>query len=366
MKICFIVGSFPYMDCGVGDFTSMMANALARIGNDVSVITSVKANSDVDDIEVHNIVDKFNYSSIKLIIRELKKINPDIIHIQYPSHGFYNRKITSILLPLMIKKKIKKSKLVETVHEYPKYSWKGRCIYWINYKIMDKTIFVEEYYNNLIKKDFPNMYKKLNISNIPIGSNIPQSSICELEKKKLIDKLGLSNKKIITYFGFARPNKGIDDLFKAISVIKNENIKVLYIGELRENNEYEKSLLELMEKLNIKDKFVITGYIKTNIEVADYLSISDVCVLPFKDGVKERYGSFLAACTQKIKIITTSMEEREDEEGIYYIRPNDSNGLATKIKEVIDNKNIRSNKKVNDWNDLAQLYVQAYNDINVK
>lgn len=366
MKICFIVGSFPYMDCGVGDYTYMIANALAKIGNKVSVITSVNANNEVDDIKVYNIVNKFDYSSIKIIIEKLREIDPDIIHIQYPSHGFYNRKITSILLPLIIRNKMKSAKLVETVHEYPKYSWKGRLVYWLNYRIMHKIIFVEEYYTELIKMDFPNMYKRLNISNIPISANIPKSQLNNLEKQDLIGKLKLNNKKIIAYFGFARANKGIDDLIKAISLIKDESIKILYIGELRENNEYEKTLLELMEELNVKDKFFITGYLKTNTEVADYLSISDLCVLPFKDGVKDRYGSFLAACNQNIKIITTSVLGQADEEGIYYIKPNDPQNLALKIEEVIDKKEVKSNKKINDWNEIAKKYIQAYSEIGVE
>lgn len=366
MKICFIVGSFPYMDCGVGDYTSMIANALESIGNDVSVITSKKANNEVKNIHVYNIVGKFDYNSIKIIIQKLKEIKPDVVHMQYPSHGFYNRKITSILLPLIIKMKFKKIKLVETVHEIPQYSWKGKCIYWVNYKIMDKTIFVEEYYKELIKKDFKNIYKKMDISCIPIGPNIPKSKLTEKEKLELKEKLGLKDKKIISYFGFARKSKGIEELFKAISLIKDENIKLLYIGELRENNEYENTLIELMKELKIENKIIITGYIQRNIDVANYLSISDVCVLPFKEGLRERYGSFLAASNQQIKIITTSIKDVEDEEGIYYIKPNESELLASKIEDVIYKTDIKSNKKINDWNDIAKQYMIAYNEIGLK
>lgn len=40
MKIYFIVGSFPPMKCGVGDYTFNLANELSNFSNDVHVITS--------------------------------------------------------------------------------------------------------------------------------------------------------------------------------------------------------------------------------------------------------------------------------------------------------------------------------------
>ena len=364
MKICFIAGSFPYMKDGVGDYTSMVANNLADMGYEVSVITSKEANNRVSNFKVYNIISKFNYKSIKIIVKKLKEIKPDIILIQYPSPVFYNTKISRYLLPIAIKLKIKNAKLVETIHEYFKCKLIGRSILWLHYKIMDATFFAEEYYNNLVKKDFPNTYKKMNIINIPIISFIPESKLSELEKRALREKLNLKEKKIISYFGFARPNKGIDTLFEAFNLLEDENINLLYIGELKENNEYQKSLLELMKKLKIKNRVIITGYLKESTQVADYLSISDVCVLPYKDGLKSRYTSFFSACNQNVKIITTSLSDRPSEKGIYYIEPNNSKKLALKIKEVIYGKNIKSNKRIRTtWQDIAKLHIKAYKDL---
>ena len=362
MKICFILGSFPYMDCGVGDYTSMLANALANEKNEVSVITSIKANNKVKKINVYNIIEEFNFKSIKIILDKLQEIQPDIVNFQYPSRGFRKKIITDILLPLIIKIKYKNIMLVETVHEYPEQIWKRFKMWNFKYKIMDKTIFVEEYYKDIMKRKCKRFYDKLDISYIPIGPNIPTSNLSEKEKIDLKETLGLQDKKIISYFGFARTSKGIENLFNAISLINDENIKLLYIGELRENNKYEKSLLDLINTLGIKDKVIIAGYLSQNTQVANYLSISDVCVLAYTEGVQSRYGSFLAACNQHIKIITTSIKDIEDEEGIYYIKPNDSKLLASKIEEVIYKTDIKSNKKINDWNDIAKQYMIAYNE----
>ena len=84
-------------------------------------------------------------------------------------------------------------------------------------------------------------------------------------------------KYVISYFGFALPSKGIEYVLKAIPEF--EDTKLLFINELNENNEYHKSLLDLIDKLKIKDKVVITGLFDAPEDVADLLSVSDVCVL---------------------------------------------------------------------------------------
>ena len=368
MKICFIVGSFPYMDCGVGDYTSMVAYELANIGNEVSVITSIKADKkfDNENLKIYNIIESFDYKSIKIIINKLKEIKPDIVHIQYPSHGFNNRFVTDILLPKRIKKELKHVKLVETIHEFPEFMFRRRIeMPKSKYFLFDSTIFVEEYYIDRLKNKLGNRFSMINTSVSSMGSNIPKSKLTDSEKKKIRENLNLNDNIVLSYFGFARPNKGIDTILEALKLLENEKVKLLYIGELKDDNEYHKSLLDLIEKLNIQDKIIITGYIKDNLMVADYLAMSDVCVLPYRDGVQKRYTSFLAACNQNIKVVTTSFNKTNDANGIYYVQPNNPELLKIKIEEVINKKNDIENKNVNDWKDIANEYMIIYNQLKV-
>lgn len=366
MKICFIVGSFPYMDCGIGDYTSMVAYELANKGNEVSVITSKKADKVFDNLNVYNIIEKFDNNSIRIIIDKLKDIKPDVIHLQYPSHGFNNRLVTDILLPKKIKKELKNVKLVETIHEFPEFIFRRRIVMPKNkYLLFDGTVFVEDYYIDRLKVKLGKKFEKVNTFVSSMGSNIPKSKLTSEEKQRMKSNLNLEDSVILSYFGFARPNKGIDNLLEAISKTKNKKIKLLYVGELKEENEYQKSLLDLIKSLNLQNRIIITGYIRDNSQVADYLALSDVCVLPYKDGVQKRYTSFLAACNQNIKIITTSLNGAKDENGVYYVQPNNPLQLSEKIDEVIVRKDDIDNKNVNDWKDIASEYLDIYNHMKV-
>ena len=61
MKICFIVGAFPTMKCGVGDYCSKVAKELAKNGHEIYVITSKKASPEVEGLKVFNIICGYKY-----------------------------------------------------------------------------------------------------------------------------------------------------------------------------------------------------------------------------------------------------------------------------------------------------------------
>ena len=353
MNICFITGAFPKMKCGVGDYTFCLSREIAKLGHDVSVITHINADSNIDNnIRVFNIVKEWKYTYLKVILRKIKEISPDVVVIQYPSTEF-GKNLMINFLPGIIKKK-QKCQVVETIHEYTIYTIKGRIRQLINLRSADKIVCVEKQYEDEIKK-----YIKLDDNKfkfIPISSNIPRSTLSLEEKVKLRDKMNLSKINVISFFGFATHVKGIESLFKCMKQL--DNTKLLFINKLDEKNDYQRGLINLIDELNIKDKVIVTGFIDSPETVADYLSISDVCVLPFVEGVEDKNGSFLAAYNQKIPVITTS-NTRKNKDGIYYVKTNDDEELLNTIKNVLSNKTTIKRDELS-WTETAKSYISIF------
>ena len=360
MKVCFIVGAFPPMKCGIGDYTYNLCRELLKNDIEIDVITSKKVDSSrIGKIRVHNVIDKWDYSDLANIIREIKQIQPDIVHIQYPSDE-YGKSFFINFLPSILKKKFK-VKVIETVHEYLNYTTKGKLRNLINYKAADTILVVENQYINKIKSFAPLFSKRLNIKYIPIGSNIPKSNINSNQFNGLKEKLGLKGEKIISYFGFVNQLKGIETLLDSFNIIlkTNKNVKLLLIAELDKNNEYHEKISKRISDLKLEKNIVITGYVDSADEVADYLKVSDLVVLPFTNGVSERNGSFLAAYNQDVPIITTSIEHKDDFNGVFYVKPGDTNAVVDKINYIL-NDETKYLRKVLSWNEISKMQKDIY------
>ncbi|UXZ09753.1 glycosyltransferase [Clostridium perfringens] len=80
-----------------------------------------------------------------------------------------------------------------------------------------------------------------------------------------------------------------------IFVKKDDNIRLLILSELSKENEYQKKkIIDMIEHYDLNDKILITGFINSSDEVSKYLKITDLSILPFRDGVSERNGSFFS------------------------------------------------------------------------
>ena len=95
-------------------------------------------------------------------------------------------------------------------------------------------------------------------------------------------QLGISGaEKVILFFGFIRPYKGLDVLLEAIAlVIKEMPVRLLVVGEFWEDKDkYINTIdnLKLNEYITIVDKYI------SNEEIPWYFKACDVVALPYKD-----------------------------------------------------------------------------------
>ena len=359
IKVCFVSGSFPEDKCGVGDYSYRLATSLAKMGIKGSVITSSKNLKKVENVDVYNQIDDWSAINSNKVLKIIKKINPDIVHIQYPTVA-YGKKLLVNLLPIILK--LKGYKVVTTLHEYGIFTFLGKLRLKGNTIFSDSIIVADPTYIDIIKNR--------NVEYINIASNIPKSQITDGEVSKKRDALLKGNdKKIIGYFGFVTKTKGFESILNAMKVLKDQgnlNSILLVIAELKKEDEYHKTILELISKLGLKEDVVITGYLE-DIQVSNNLKMTDFVVLPFTDGISPKNGSMLAAVQEGKKVITTKNKQfNEKIQNLYYIdRYDDINQLADKIK-MLQEESSSENKFKNTrftWHNIADRHVKVYEKI---
>jgi glycosyltransferase involved in cell wall biosynthesis len=369
IKVLMICGSFPPMKCGVGDYTSRLAESLADNGTEVTVLTSDKSMTSKYErkYNIKNCISKWNgISLLKSVLKEAVK-GYDIVHIQFPSIIYTDSKI-NWLLPLFLR--FIGKKVIYTFHEYYNSSSRLPAVVFSN-----QIIVVDKFFEQEINRQYKYlMNKKINL--IKIGSNIPKSNLSN-EKRVNLRRNILENKncadgisKIISYFGFMNSNKKIELILKAMGDLKRkEKLYSLFmiIGDFYAVNKdmqiYQQQLKEIIKNEKLEKYVYITGFQQDNC-VGDFLCASDAAVLLFDNGVSARNGSFLAAIQENIPVITTKPRILDFYgEGVFFINNSidEIQECILKLQDDILLDNVHIDRKTISWDEIAKKHISVYN-----
>jgi len=264
VKVAIVTGTFPPGTCGVGDYTTGLAEALGQTGLDVRII-------EVGDWRVRGALKTRN--SLQ---------NYDLVHIQYPTPGSgYN--LGPHALSLL-------RSCVVTIHEASQRRLL-RKLSLLPFMVRPKhVIFTSEFERGFVTKRVPWVSGISSI--IPVASNIrafPQ------ERQRTLSE--------IVYFGLIFPRKGLEEVVELSRLIKSGGLalKVRIIGRPRpEHMEYFEKLRSVTAELP-----VIWDLDLSEEQVAERLASSAVAYFPFPDGASERRTSLKAALANGVAVVTT-------------------------------------------------------------
>lgn len=85
--------------------------------------------------------------------------------------------------------------------------------------------------------------------------------------------------KVLLFFGFIRPYKGLDLLLEALAKTKSTQLKLIIAGEFYTD---EKPYFEMVERFGIGEKLVWKNHFISNEEVGIYFCAADLVVQPYK------------------------------------------------------------------------------------
>lgn len=364
MKILFITNQLPPLVDGVGDYTYNIAKQFAEHNHEVYIICkkNPKINTEVSTMTVLPIIDKWDFSCHKPIIRFIEEKKIDIVSLQYVPHGFHPKGLPFPIIKLT--KEIKKSntKLFTFFHEVSVEKEKGNIrrtllsivMQYISKKIIENSDYVAtsiEYYRNMMLKLVP--YKK-NIPLIPIASNIPDTTLSEKELLDLRKEFVSRDETLISFFGIRNIQSSID----AIVDLKNQGhrIKILLIGKTS-------SLPDNLPKDTFK-----TGILDIE-ELDKYLKISDIFILPQDNiyGCSFKSGSLAAGLRNKLPIITAKGKMTSsiliNKENILFVNFGNKDEIKESILFLLNNKvneigcNANIIAKDFTWNHTYEKYI---------
>jgi glycosyltransferase involved in cell wall biosynthesis len=395
MKICLVSGEFPPMQGGVGDFTREIGLALNRLGAVVSVVTSVKAGEasalalngeggsvlerDGLRLTLYPVIQRWDYSSWSPIAEVLRRTGSQILNVQYQTAAFQMHPAINFL-PWRLRVLEGRPKVVVTFHDlkvpylFPKAGplrrWATRVLIGGSDAIIVTNVedHAEAYRYGA---DHPHL--------VPIGSNIRPQAPPDYDRWKWRERWGVSpDEVLLCYFGFLHESKGGETLLRALSrlVASGERIKLLMIGGKVGSSDptnvaYLSKVESLIGELNLTDSVLWTGH-ASGPEVSASFWASDLCVLPYRDGVSFRRGTLMAALAHGMPIISTYPQARIPEilegENMCLAPPSNPEALADTIRQVAASEELRKRlalgavelSKLFSWESIAESTRQLY------
>lgn len=294
-------------------------------------------------------------SNVFILPIKYRRLKPDIIVFQtFPSFYKTLPSITFIHDVLF--------------RDYPQFfTWKERLYFvplkWLAKKA-DRVIVTTKFVaHDLIKKNYIQDSKKIDI--IPLGVNKdfkPSHQIAKELSNAIKNKYDLPERYLL-YVGRLNVRKNIENLLRAIPLLKDETIKLVIVGEADWKTPDLESLLST-EKLT--ERIIITGRVSDE-ELSVIYALSYIFCFPsFAEGFGLPPLEAMACGVPVIISNTTSLPEVCGNAGVY-IDPTDPTSIAEAIDTLIANENFYLTKKAQGisrakqftWENMAQQFLDT-------
>lgn len=352
MRIGLVTGEFPPMEGGVGAFTEQLARALAALGHEVHVISSLKARPvdaprtpaavrepvDLGYAYLHPRIGRWRWPSLSRVADLAIRHDLEIINLQYQAAAFNMRSPAINILPWRMKAILP---TVVTFHDlrvpylFPKAgNLRERAVRGLARRAQGCIT------TNAADFDTLREWTAGPLREIPIGSNIDAYRPNHIEIAEIRDSLGLIDGDVLLgYFGFLNETKGADTLIDALSRLDGRHHLVFIGGQTGasdpdNNRAFLDDLGRQIERLGLANRVHWTGFLAPE-RVSAYLVAADMMVMPYRDGVSLRRGTLMAVLAHGRPLITTAPPELpaalRHGENVWLVSPNNADGLVEAV-----------------------------------
>lgn len=336
-KAMLVCGAFAPEPCGVGDYTGRLASSLEEEGCEVHVLTSTKARS-MGGFRVHAAIDDWTdlRETRRKVLELVDGIRPDVVQVQYPgSFGPANRSLAGNLLPLWIRSR--GVRVCTTLHEWGerKLQWRLRAAFMALGS--DALVAVTSSDARLLAA-LPIVGRRP-VRHVPIGSNLDFG----------YETAPVAGVPVLAYFGFLHPLKGVRELVETAAALRRRGVgfRLDLHGHFHpEQDSHHAEIRSQVEAAGLGESVRFPGPVPSDPKGASE-SFRDAVlgVLPFREGVSERRGSFLALGQAGIPVLTSPGPWRpewlRDGENVF-LEPLEAPRWAERIEHLLANRDALS------------------------
>lgn len=163
------------------------------------------------------------------------------------------------------------------------------------------------------------------------ASAIPRAVLDEQVMRSKKEQYLNNQKRLIVFFGFVYPHKGVELLFDIGDPSADH---IIIIGEIDKNIEYHREIIRLASSVAWQGKVTFTGFLPAS-DVAAILSVADAVILPFRTGGGEWNTSIHGAVLNGAFVITTSLTQSgyDERRNVYFAKVDDIQEMRSALSD---------------------------------
>ncbi|HKN76298.1 MAG TPA: glycosyltransferase family 4 protein [Candidatus Acidoferrum sp.] len=371
-----VVGNYLPRRCGIATFTADLCDAIhAEYGTTELLALPVNDTEEGYDYpaRVRFELAEDNLASYRQAADFLNFSNIDLVCLQH-EYGIFGGRAGAHILELLRRLRMPFATTLHTVLREPNPDQR-RVLEEIA-ALSDRLIVMSQQSAEILQEVFHVPPGKIDL--IPHG--IPDLPFTDPSFYK--DGFGTEGKEVLLTFGLLSPNKGIENVIKALPQILARHSNVVYMISgvthphilRREGDKYRQYLQSLAKELGVEDNVIFRNRFVSPQEMVELIGAADIYITPYKHKAQVVSGTLAYALSAGKAIISTpylhAIELLDEERGAL-VPFDDPEAIAAKTVELLDNDTAmhamrkRAYLYARDmvWSRVAQKYMKSFERI---
>ena len=371
-----VVGNYLPRRCGIATFTTDLCDALhAEYGTTELLALPVNDTEEgyAYPARVRFELSEDNLASYRQAADFLNFSNIDLVCLQH-EYGIFGGRAGAHILELLRRLRMPFATTLHTVLREPNPD--QRRVLEEIVTLSDRVIVMSKQSSEILQEVFKVPVDKIDL--IPHG--IPDLPFTDPSFYK--DGFGTEGKEVLLTFGLLSPNKGIENVIKALPQILARHSNVVYMVSgvthphilRREGDKYRQSLQSLAKELGVEASVIFRNRFVSPQEMVELIGAADIYITPYKHKAQVVSGTLAYALSAGKAIISTpylhAVELLDDERGAL-VPFDDPGAIAAKTVELLDNATARHAMRKRAylygrdmvWSRVAQKYMKSFERI---
>jgi glycosyltransferase involved in cell wall biosynthesis len=305
-RIAFI-GNYLPRECGIATFTTDLCTALAAEfgqGRLFAIPVNDPDSSYEYPEQVRLEITQEDIASYERAAEFLNFNGNDLVCLQH-EYGIFGGSAGRYILALLRKLRMPLVTTLHTVLREPDAN--QRIVLEEIAQLSDRLVVMSELAAEMLREVYAVPGEKIDV--IPHG--VPEMTFMDPNYFK--DRFGTEGKSVLLTFGLLSPNKGIENVIRALPAILEKYPNVVYIVSgvthphirRREGEHYREELQALAEQLGVSSNLILNNRFVSTEELIEHVGAADIYITPYRQEAQVVSGTLAIALGAGKAIIST-------------------------------------------------------------